>query len=110
MIAPVCEQNAIGRCVYLPEDMMLLRFKGTELTEEKVLEKGHHFIETALDEVTIYLRKGHVLPLAAGGEYVEETDWENLELLRFSDSAVYELYDDDGQDSRVTLEGHLRRV
>lgn len=107
MIAPVCEQNAIGRSVYLPEEMKLLRFRGTELTEERVLMRGLHFIETALDEVTIYLWKDHALPLAAGGETVEAVDWRKLALLRFGEAAAYELYDDDGMDSGVKLEGHL---
>lgn len=45
MIAPVCEQNAVGRTVYLPEEMKLLRFHGQEVTEERVLPAGHHFLE-----------------------------------------------------------------
>lgn len=107
MIAPVYEQNAAGRVVYLPEEMKLLRFAGTELTEETVLEKGHHYIEIALNEVVLFVRKGHILPLAAGGENVSEVSWEELELFYLGDEAEYELYDDDGQSKEVTLEGHI---
>ena len=41
MIAPVYEQNAKGRYVYLPERMKLVRFRGPEDRKEEVLEKGH---------------------------------------------------------------------
>ena len=57
MIAPVCEQNAVGRTVYLPEEMKLLRFHGQEVTEERVLPAGHHFLEIPLEEVVLFIRK-----------------------------------------------------
>lgn len=110
MIAPVCEQNADGRTVYLPERMKLLRFRGMELTEERELDPGDHFIRTALDEVTVYLRDGHALPLSAGGMNVEDTDWTHLQVLRYGDGASYELYDDDGLDPYVKLEGRLKKI
>lgn len=111
MIAPVYEQNAIGRTVYLPEDMKLVRFRGTEITEEKVMEKGHHFVMINLEEVVIFVRKNHILPLAAGGQNVADVNWENLTLVSFAEAeASYELYDDDGTGKEVTLEGHLREL
>lgn len=109
MIAPVYEQNAIGRTVYLPEDMKLVRFAGTEITEEKVLEKGHHYIPVAMNEVVLFVRKGHILPLSAGGKNVADVNWDELELVYFAeDGAEYELYDDDGSCKDVTLEGHIQ--
>ena len=129
MIAPVCEQNAAGRMVYLPEEMKLVRFAGTEITEEKILPAGHHYIPVGLDEVVIFLRSGHILPLAKGGECVAQVDWENLTLLAFrpeegsgngsgstgiagestfSGPVTYELYNDDGESRFVSLEGHIR--
>lgn len=111
MIAPVYEQNAIGRTVYLPEEMKLVKFAGETVREEKILPKGHHFVEIALDEVAVFLRKGRLLPLAAAGNNVAETDWEKLELVHFaSPEDVYELYDDDGFRREVSLEGRLRKV
>ena len=63
MIAPVYKQNAVGRYVYLPEEMLFIRFRSaTEYTTE-VLPAGHHFIECALTEVPLFLRKNHILPL-----------------------------------------------
>ncbi len=109
MIAPVYEQNAAGRVVYLPEEMKMLRFSGTELAEEKVLEKGHHYLEIGLNEVVLFVKKGHILPLADGGECVDQVDWENLKLYHFApQGADYELYDDDGVSAAAVLEGHIR--
>ena len=97
MVAPVYKQNAEGRYVYLPETMKLVKFKSlTERTEE-ILPAGHHYVPIALDEVTVFIRPNHVLPLSSGGEYVDEVDFSTLELLGYvTDTAVYEWYDDDG--------------
>ena len=109
MIAPVYEQNAAGRVVYLPEEMKLLRFAGDQLKEERVLGKGHHYLEIPLDQVVFFLRKGHVLPLAPGGEQVADVEGQELTLYHFAQSgAVYELYDDDGISRDVSLERGLR--
>lgn len=108
MIAPVWEQNALGRSVYLPEEMKLLRFRGTELVREEVMEQGHHFVEIPMDEIVIWLRKGHALPLAKGGECVDQVDWNDLKLLCFGKGAAYELYQDDGNEREPVLEKNLR--
>lgn len=109
MIAPVYEQNAIGRMVYMPETMKMVRFLGTEITEEKILEKGHHYILVAMNEVVIFVRKGHILPLSSGGKNVADVDWNKLELVYYGESGIqYELYDDDGYSKEITLDGHIQ--
>lgn len=111
MIAPVYEQNAAGRTVYLPEEMKLVRFGGTEITEERELPAGHHYIEVALDEVVIFIRKGRILPLAQTAEKVDDVDWDTLELIHFAQpGAVYELYDDDGAERHPKLEEHISEI
>lgn len=111
MIAPVYEQNAVGRTVYLPEEMKLLRFHGQEVTEERVLPAGHHFLEIPLEEVVLFIRKGCLLPLASGGENVKQVDWNQLKLYGFAEKGdSYELYDDDGVSPHVILEENLRRI
>ncbi|MDO4323333.1 MAG: glycoside hydrolase family 31 protein [Lachnospiraceae bacterium] len=111
MIAPVYEQNAAGRVVYLPEPMKMLRFAKGDVTEEKVLPAGHHFVEIPLEEVVLFIRRGHILPLASGGERVGDIDWNDLKLYHFAGpGALYELYDDDGISRRVELEKNLRRL
>lgn len=111
MIAPVYEQNAVGRTVYLPEDMKLVRFAGTKIIEEKELAAGHHYIEIGLSEVVIFIRKDRILPLAQEAEKVADVDWDTLELVHFAQpGAVYELYDDDGTDRHPKLEEHLVKI
>lgn len=111
MIAPVYEQNAIGRNVYLPEEMKLLRFKGEDCMEEQILPKGYHFIEIGLDEVVMFLRKGHMLPLAEGGECVSELEGQELALYHFAEAgATYELYEDDGLSREINSEENLRTI
>lgn len=95
MIAPVYTQNAKGRYVYLPERMKFVKFtKDNQFTEE-VLEKGHHYVEIALNEVPLFIREGKCIPVAKTAQNVESLDTANLELLGF-DGAEYELYEDDG--------------
>ncbi|MBR5968305.1 MAG: alpha-glucosidase [Lachnospiraceae bacterium] len=63
MIAPVYQQNAVGRYVYLPEEMLFIRFKSATEYKLEVLSAGHHYIECALTEVPLFLRRGNILPL-----------------------------------------------
>src|SRR5699024_4377338 len=51
MLAPVYEQNASGRYVYLPETMKQLRFRMDGTIEETVLEAGSHYVEIPLSDV-----------------------------------------------------------
>ena len=62
---------------------------------EKILEKGYHFIEVALNEVPLFVRKGKCIPVAAPTETVDELDEETIELIGY-EGASYELYTDDG--------------
>lgn len=54
MIAPVYEQNSLGRTVYFPEPMKLIRFHAGEPLEEKVYPQGHFFIEMPLGDVCVF--------------------------------------------------------
>ncbi|MBQ0039724.1 MAG: alpha-glucosidase [Treponema sp.] len=83
MIAPVYEQNATGRHVYLPEEMKLVRFKNTEIVEETIMPKGHGYIYTDLDEVILFIRKNKKLPLAKTAASVEDIDWDDLSYISF---------------------------
>lgn len=97
MTAPVYEQNAKGRYVYLPEKMKMVKMKSLTQRKTELLEKGHHYIDVELDETVIFIRPNHVIPMSRGGQSVAEVDFHNLDLLGYvEDQAVYELYDDDG--------------
>lgn len=109
MIAPVYEQNAIGRVVYFPEPMKLLRFSGGEVFEEKEYEKGHAFVEVALNEVCIFLRQNRSIPLACVQECVEEVDFENIKLYSFGEETEpYVYYSDDGETKEYSLKKNIR--
>ena len=66
MIAPVYEQNAVGRTVYFPEPMKLLRFRGGEIQEEGVYPKGFAYVEMPLGDVCVFLKENRILPLSKG--------------------------------------------
>lgn len=95
MIAPVYTQNAAGRYVYLPERMKFIKFLPDGTMFEEVLEKGHHYVEIALNEVPLFIREGKCIPVAEAAECVEALDMGTIKLLGFS-GASYRMYDDDG--------------
>lgn len=95
MIAPVYTQNAAGRYVYLPERMKFIKFLPDGTMFEEVLERGHHYVEIALNEVPLFIREGKCIPVAEAAECVEALDMGTVKLLGFS-GASYRMYDDDG--------------
>lgn len=87
MIAPVYTQNAVGRYVYLPEEMKFVKFLPDGRLYEEILEKGHHFIEVALNEVPLFIRKGKKIPLADPAEHVDAIDMDTLTFIGYPDAA-----------------------
>lgn len=97
MIAPVYEQNAKGRYVYLPERMKMIRMRAGDDFIEEIYEKGDYYIEVPIDEVVFFLREGKVLPLAKPALNVASLDEEHLNWVKFiREDTVYELCKDDG--------------
>ena len=95
MIAPVYTQNAKGRSVYLPEEMMMIKFLADGMIDVTKLEKGYHYVATALNEVVLFIRKGCCIPIAEAAECVDDIDTKNMTLYGYENSE-YMLYDDDG--------------
>ena len=95
MIAPVYTQNAAGRYVYLPEEMDFVKFLPDGTIAEQWLPQGHHYVEIALNEVAMFIRKGRCIPLVDAAEYVDAIDLGTMQYLG-DKTAAYELYDDDG--------------
>lgn len=114
MIAPVYTQNAKGRYVYLPEEMLMVRMKSPEKREYEVLSGGHHYVDIALNEIVLFVKKDHMLPFAVVGEQVRTTkDMENAdcEWIGFVESkAEYILYSDDGITREYLPESEWRKV
>ncbi len=99
MVAPVYTQNAVGRHVYLPEPMKMLRLRSVSDYNEEVLPAGHHYIHCALDEVLLFIRPGRVVPVAASAEsttQLNETDLTLWSYLPDGTTGSYRMYTDDG--------------
>ncbi len=95
MIAPVYEQNARGRYVYLPEEMKFVKFLANGSISEELLEKGVHYVDVALNEVPLFIRSGKCIPVAEAAECVKDIDTSKLTMLGYEGSS-YTLYEDDG--------------
>ena len=97
MIAPVYNQNAKGRYVYLPEEMAMLRFRGVDDYDTEILTAGHHYVEADLFEMLVFVRPDKILVLTDGGEYADEVDCDHVKALAFvKTKAEYVWYEDDG--------------
>lgn len=104
MVAPIYEQNAKGRVVYVPETMKMLRFHEGMVTQEQVYEKGHHYIKMPLGDICVFIREGYILPIAEGGEYVDEVNTGSLKLYACGENPVpYALYEDDGNTKEYDM-------
>ena len=111
MIAPVYEQNAAGRYVYLPEDMLLIRFRSARDYDLVPLRKGDHWISLALNEFPLFVKQDHAVLLCAGGESSETLDDERFTVIgRITVPGVYRLYRDDGVTTVPDLESGLTAV
>ncbi|MCR4711260.1 MAG: glycoside hydrolase family 31 protein [Clostridia bacterium] len=81
MIAPVYEQNASGRTVYLPEEMCFIKLSGERITAKEVLSPGLHYVRVALNEVPLFLKKGKSIPLCRPAMRTALLDTEAAEIL-----------------------------
>lgn len=114
MIAPVYEQNAKGRYVYLPERMKLVRMRGAADVSEEIWEAGDHFMEVEPGEVAFFLRPGKVMPLAADAakaKNLASLDESKLVWLKFiSEDTEYRLCRDEDGYRKSSLKDSFVRV
>mgnify|MGYP004508651997 CR=1 FL=1 len=113
MAAPVYIQNAHGRHVYLPEPMKLLRLRAVDDYDEEILPAGHHYIRCALDEVLLFLRPGHIIPVAQPANNTSELEDASLTLWSFlpdGESAEYRMYRDDGVTTEYEKKEHWKTL
>lgn len=109
MIAPVYTQNADGRYVYLPENMTLVKFMEEGAVYSEKLQKGIHFVEVKLNEVIMFVREGHKIPVVKKSVIEDkmlrtkimdcsiEYKKDDYEYIGEPDSSYeYKLYTDDG--------------
>ena len=111
MIAPVYEPNAAGRYVYLPEDMLMIRFRSGTDYDLQPMEKGDHYVPLDLFEFPLFVRKNHLVLLSGGGRNTDEIDDTAFTALGWMETdAEYELYRDDGISADISLEGRLTLI
>lgn len=87
MIAPVYTQNVSGRTVYLPEEMKFVKFLPDGSIYEEVLGQGTHYVEVALNEVPLFIRKGKCIPVVDAAEYVDAIDMSTVQYLGYEGAA-----------------------
>ena len=113
MAAPVYVQNAHGRHVYLPEPMKLLRLRAVDDYDEEILPAGHHYIRCALDEMLLFIRPGHIVPVAQPANSTSELEDASLTLWSFlpdGESAEYRMYRDDGVTTEYEKKEHWKTL
>ena len=113
MAAPVYVQNAHGRHVYLPEPMKLLRLRAVDDYDEEILPAGHHYIRCALDEMLLFIRPGHIIPVAQPANNTAELDDASLTLWSFlpdGEPAEYRMYRDDGVTTEYEKKEHWKTL
>ena len=113
MAAPVYVQNAHWRHVYLPEPMKLLRLRAVDDYDEEILPAGHHYIRCALDEMLLFIRPGHIIPVAQPANNTAELDDASLTLWSFlpnGESAEYRMYRDDGVTTEYERKEHWKTL
>ncbi len=93
MIAPVYTQNADGRPVYLPEEMLLVKFLPDGTLLQTPVPAGYLFIDVALNEVAFFIRRGRKIPVVDAAECVEALDMRTLCYIG-DPKATYELIDE----------------
>lgn len=97
MIAPIYTQNATGRYVYLPEDMVAIRLSSPTEREYIPMKKGHHYISAELNQMVFFLRKNKMITLGVPAKNTMHMDFKNIEVLcNVEKECNYSFYDDDG--------------
>jgi len=109
MIAPVYTQNAKGRYVYLPEEMMLVRMRSLTDYETEVLAAGHHYVKAELNELVFFIRKGKAIPVGAAAANTAELSATSVKLIGYA-RASYLLYEDDGYSVSYDLEKSIVKM
>ena len=106
MVTPIYTQNATGRYIYLPEDMLMIKFDIHMNKTFEVLYAGHHYLPIALEEFVLFVRKNKLLILAKDANNTFSLDTNTLEIIGFADETdllCYNYYDDDGETVNIDL-------
>lgn len=93
LVAPVLEQGAVKKMVYLPEGDWYDYWTGEKMSG------GQYIIRDApLDLCPIYVKAGSMIPMYDVVDYVGEKTYDTLYLLTMPGEASYEHFQDNGTD------------
>ena len=73
----------------------IVKFLPDGTISQEILEKGHHYVEVALNEVPLFIRKGCAIPVADFAESIPDIKEESIRMVGY-EGASYERYTDDG--------------
>lgn len=111
MIAPMYEQNATGRYVYLPEDMLCLTMRSLKDFDAIQLPKGHHYLPVDTHEFTIFIRKNKILVMGDSALSTAQLDDTSLYIFAYvEDSASYSYYHDDGYSTNYDVDQNTTQI
>ena len=95
MIAPIIEEGKTKRTVYLPEEMIKVRFDGENFSEKKY-PAGSMEIEVPLNEVVFFIRKDKAICVSKS--LVQSTkDLDLWDVKKIGYDVDYKQYVDDGE-------------
>ena len=86
-----------------------LYYLNKEIMRTKILEKGVHYVEVALNEVPLFIRSGKCIPVAEAAECVKDIDTSKLTMLGYEGSS-YTLYEDDGVHKEYDKAENYRKL
>ena len=95
-----------------PEQGEALRTASGRRTDDlQPLEKGDHWIDLALGEFPLFVKKNHAVPLCPGGESSELLDDTTFTLLgQIEQEGTLSLYRDDGTTTDPDFESGLTQI
>ncbi len=93
LVAPVLEQGATKRMVYLPEGTWYDYWTGEKLEGKQYILK-----DAPIDVCPIYIKAGSIIPTYEVVQYVGEKPYNKLELLVTPGAGEYTHFQDNGED------------
>jgi alpha-glucosidase len=93
LVAPVLEQGATKKLVYLPDGVWYDYWTG-----ERLEGRQYMVVDAPLDHCPIYVKGGSIIPMYEQVQYVGERPYDKLMLLTTPEAAEYEHFQDNGED------------
>jgi len=100
MMTPILEEGETTRNVYLPEQMTMVKYDGTEF-HTMLVEAGMRRIEVELNEIVFFVLKDKLVPIGKAVNNTREIDFKEIQFL--GDGKGYEMYIDDGMTKEYDL-------